>query len=154
MPKLSLARFLALYSNPLVFSTEELEHSSSAAIQLEGWSQLAQCLSLLMSRRKIGFPVGSVNCLHPNSPRIHLSYCTGQQLLSTILIFQLFQDSSCCFPHVPLLLTVTDKHWHVLHSSFSPAVTLLKFHSTHIKPHFLKAFWGSRWCFLPSMCCN
>lgn len=109
----------------LCFPQRNLSTEAVLPYDLKAEASLHNTWVLWWAEGKLDFSVGSVNCLHPTSPGIHLSHCTGHQLLSSILIFQVFQDSSCCFPHVPLLLTAIVKHWHVLHSSFSLVVTLL-----------------------------
>lgn len=78
---------------------------------------------LLMKRRKRRLRAGNISCLCPNNPGIYLHHCTGQQLLNSTVVFQIFQDSFCCFPQVPFLLTATVMHLYVLQCSFSTSST-------------------------------
>lgn len=70
---------------------------------------------LLMKRRKRGLPAGNVSCMHPNNPGFSLCHRIGQQLLNSIIVFQIFQGSLCCFPQVPFLLAASVMQLQVLH---------------------------------------
>lgn len=120
--KLSLVRFFALYSNPLIYSSY-LYTEAVLPYSFRTEASFHTTTGLLMKRRKRRLCAGNISCLCPNKPGIYLHHCTGQQLLNSTVVFQIFKDPLCCFPQVPFLLTATVMHLYVLQCSFSTSST-------------------------------